>query len=93
VTRPLLVGVAHGLDLVTFLLAIVWFGLPIEAESNPLMRDAYAAGGMVAVAALKASGAAALSFIAAMRHWALLPAAVPGIFGAGVNTLAIAITR
>jgi biotin transporter BioY len=91
--RPLLVGVAHGLDLVTFMLALTIFGLTIEDEWNHLARMAYATGGLAAVALLKASGTVALAFIVHMRRWALLPATVPGIVGASVNLLAIAVTR
>ena len=38
-TRPLIVAVAHGLDLVTFLLAFRAFG--VEGEANGLMRTLY----------------------------------------------------
>jgi biotin transporter BioY len=93
VTRPLLVGVAHGLDLVTFLLAMTIFGLTIEDEFNHLARMAYATGGLAGVALLKSAGATALALIAHMRYWALIPATVSGIVGAAVNLTSIAITR
>jgi hypothetical protein len=58
-TRPLLVGVAHGLDLLTFLLAVAAFG--IRGESNGLLRGwallpAAAAGIVGAVTNLLALG-------------------------------------
>jgi hypothetical protein len=89
--RPLLVGVAHGLDLLTFMLAVAVLGLSIGDEANPFMRMAYATTGMAGVVALKTSGAVALALIAHMRRWALIPAAGAGIVGASVNVLAISI--
>jgi len=86
-TRPLIVAVAHGLDLVTFLLAVAAFG--IGGESNGIMQSVYVHGGAAALIALKGSGAAALALIAELRGWALLPAALAGIAGAGINVAAL----
>jgi biotin transporter BioY len=88
---PLLVGVAHGLDLVTFMLALTLTPITIDGEWNVLARMAYASAGLAGVVLLKASGTVALALIVHMRRWALLPATVPGIIGATVNLLAIAI--
>jgi hypothetical protein len=89
-TRPLIVAVAHGLDLVTFLLALAAFG--IGGESNSIMQSVYAHGGMAGVIALKSSGAAALALITELRGWALLPAGLAGIAGAGANIAALSLT-
>lgn len=90
-TVALLVMVAHGLDLVTFMAGISSFGVAIEAESNPLMRQVFAAGGLPLVAGLKTAGAVALACIAHMRRWALVPATGAGIAGAGINLMAISL--
>jgi hypothetical protein len=92
-TRSLLVAVAHGLDLLTFMLAVVVVGLSVEGESNLLMRSAHATAGLLGVVALKSFGAVALSCIVHLRSWALLPAAGAGVVGASVNLLAISISR
>jgi len=89
VTRPLIVSVAHGLDFLTFALALSLIG--IGGESNGLMASTYGAGGLVAVLALKTSGTAALALISQMRAWALLPAAGAGILGAAANLSALVI--
>lgn len=86
-TRPLIVGVAHGLDLLTFLWALAAFG--IGGESNGFMQSIYLHGGQAGIVALKSSGATALALIAQLRGWALLPAAAAGIAGAVVNVLAL----
>jgi len=88
-TRPLLVSVAHGLDFLTFVLALSAFG--IAGESNGLMGTVYAAGGLLAVLALKASGTTALACLSQMRAWMLIPAAGAGILGAAANLSALAI--
>jgi len=88
-TRPLLVANAHGLDLLTFLMALSLFG--IGGEANGFMRTAYASAGLLGVVALKASGTAALAFLAQIRGWALVPAAGAGLLGASVNLLAIGV--
>ena len=85
--RPLIVAVAHGLDLMTFLLALAAFG--VGGEANGLMQLAYLHLGLVGVVALKTSGATALALISQLRGWALLPAAGAGILGAAVNLLAL----
>lgn len=82
-TRPLLVSVSHGLDLLTFIAAVSMFG--IAGESNGLMRTVYLSGGLFTLVALKASGTAALAFITQMRPRYLVPAAGAGIVGATVN--------
>jgi hypothetical protein len=85
--RPLIVAVAHGLDLMTFLLALAAFG--VGGEANGLMRLAYLHLGLAGVVALKTSGATALALISQLRGWALLPAATAGIVGAAINLLAL----
>ena len=89
-TRPLIVAVAHGLDLVTFLLALAAFG--IGGESNGVMQTVYFHSGQAGIIALKSSGAAALALITDLHGWALVPAALAGIAGAAVNTLALTLT-
>lgn len=84
---PLLVGVAHGLDLLTFLFAVTYIG--IEGETNGWAHLAYAAAGLPGVALLKAAGTVGLAYIAYLRRWALVPATLSGIVGATVNTTAI----
>ena len=86
-TRPLIVGVAHGLDLVTFLMAVAAFG--IAGEANSVMQTVYAHGGQGGIVALKGSGALALALITELRGWAFLPAAIAGIAGAAINLLAL----
>lgn len=86
-TPALLVAVSHGLDLLTFMLAVERWG--IAGEANSLMQMAYLSGGLALVVTLKASGALALSCIAHLRRWALLPAAGAGIAGATINLIAI----
>lgn len=86
-TRPLLVAVAHGLDLVTFLMALAVFG--IRGESNGLMQTAYLHLGPAGILALKSTGATALALLSLLRGWALVPAAAAGIVGAASNLLAL----
>lgn len=88
-TRPLIVAVAHGLDLVTFLLALRAFG--VQGEANGLMRTLYLELGPAGIVALKSAGASALAFMSQLRRWALVPAACAGILGAAVNLLALRI--
>jgi hypothetical protein len=88
--RPLIVGVAHGLDLVTFLMAFAAFG--IGGESNGLMQTIYLHGGQAGIVALKGSGATALALMAQLRGWALVPAATAGLMGAAVNLVALRLT-
>jgi len=83
------VAVAHGLDLVTFLLALGAFG--VHGEANGLMRTLYLQLGPAGVVALKTAGASALACMSQLRRWALLPAACAGILGAAVNLLALRI--
>jgi hypothetical protein len=85
--RPLIVGVAHGLDLLTFLLALAAFG--IGGESNGYMQTVYLHGGQAGIVALKGSGATALALISQLRGWTLVPAAAAGIAGAAINLLAL----
>ena len=82
-------AVAHGLDLVTFLLALRAFG--VHGEANGLMRTLYLDLGPAGVVALKSAGASALAFITQLRRWALVPAASAGILGAAINLLALRI--
>ena len=88
--RPLIVAVAHGLDLVTFLLALAAFG--IGGESNGFMQSIYVHGGPGGIIVLKGAGAAALALITALRGWALVPAALAGIAGAAANIAALSLT-
>jgi hypothetical protein len=85
--RPLIVAVAHGLDLMTFLMAMAAFG--IRGESNGLMQTVYLHLGPAGILALKSSGATALALISQLRGWALVPAAAAGIVGAAANLLAL----
>ena len=85
--RPLIVAVAHGLDLMTFLLALAAFG--VGGEANGLMQAAYLHLGPAGVVALKTAGTTALALISQLRGWALLPAAAAGIVGAATNLLAL----
>jgi hypothetical protein len=86
-TRPLIVAVAHGLDLLTFALALTAFG--VGGEWNGLMRSAYLHAGPAGIVALKSAGATALAFMSQLRGWALVPAAFAGIVGAVTNLLAL----
>jgi hypothetical protein len=87
VTRPLIVAVAHGLDLVTFLLALRVFG--VHGEANGLMRTLYLELGPAGIVALKTAGTSALACMSQLRRWAFVPAAAAGIVGAAVNLLAL----
>lgn len=87
--RPLIVAVANGSDLVTFLLALAAFG--IGGESNGFMQSAYGHGSQTGIIALKGSGAAALALITDLYGWALLPAALAGIVGAAANIAALSL--
>jgi hypothetical protein len=49
------IAAAHASDFATFALAISVAGVPIAAESNPLMSGAYLVGGLAMVALLKTS--------------------------------------
>ena len=82
-------AVAHGLDLITFLLALRAFG--VHGEANGLMRTLYLELGPAGIVALKSAGATALAFISQLRGWALVPAACAGILGAAINLLALRI--
>lgn len=88
-TRPLIVSVAHGLDFLTFTLALSAFG--IAGEANGLMGTVYVSAGLLGILALKASGTLGLACITQMRPWALVPAAGAGIFGAAVNLAALGV--
>lgn len=90
--RPLMVGVAHGLDLLTFLLAI-GAGVSIDGEWNVLARDLVALGavGLGLLIVLKGAAAMALACIVAWKRYpwvarlAFVPAVGAGIIGAVVN--------
>ena len=73
-TRPLIVAVAHGLDLVTFLMALAAFG--IRGESNGLMQTVYLHLGPAGILALKSSGATAAGTSAQPRSWVIRASAV-----------------
>ena len=82
-------AVAHGLDLLTFLIALRAFG--VHGEANGLMRTLYLELGPAGVVALKSAGASALACMSQLRRWALVPAAFAGILGAAVNLLALGV--
>ena len=86
-TRFLLVLVAHGLDLLTFMWVVSVYS--IDGEWNTLARTAVAAGGIGLLILLKSAGSLALGLISHMRPWALIPAAGAGLLGASVNLLAL----
>lgn len=96
-TRPLLVGVSHGLDLLTLMLVLTVYS--IEGEWNPLARATVVAGGTGLLILLKALGALALALmvhrpvwpLTAIHRWGLVPAVGMGILGAEVNLLAYAV--
>jgi hypothetical protein len=91
--RVLMVCVAHGLDLATFLIALS--ALTIHAEANYLMRGLYVSSGPIGVIALKTAGTAALACMVAQQRWphlarwTFIPAVSAGILGAEVNLLAL----
>lgn len=55
---------AQMLDLVTFTVAILVIGIPIEAEVNPLLARAFVVGGIVLVAAYKLASLVAILALA-----------------------------
>jgi hypothetical protein len=91
VTRPLIVAVAHGLDLMTLLLALQVYSL--DGEWNVIART----GGIEAAVLLKVAGTVALACLVVWRldswprfhRFALPIAAGAGIVGAAVNTIAL----
>lgn len=85
-TRPLLVLVAQGLDLLTFLMVVAAVG--VAGEANGVMVAAWLAGPAVFLA-LKASGSIGLACIAQLRPRYLVYAAGAGILGASVNLIAL----
>ena len=93
-TRPLLVAVAHGLDVLTFLLVVQIYGLGGE-------WNRFAALGLGVLLLLKVFGTAALAFmvhrpvwpLTALHRYGLVPAVGAGIIGAEVNLIAYAIVR
>lgn len=90
---PLLILVAHGLDALTFLLAVELWGM--WGESNPIAQAIYTAAGLWGLVLLKTGGAAvAAAIVARARHWRtgkLLFAAAAGILGATANLTALVI--
>ena len=82
-------AVAHGLDLLTFLIALRAFG--VHGEANGLMRTLCLELGPAGVVALKSAGASALACMSQLRRWALVPAACAGILGAAANLLALGV--
>lgn len=91
--RVLMVCVAHGLDLLTFLIALS--ALSIHAEANHVMRSLYVSGGPIGVVALKTAGTVALACMVAqprwphLARWSFMPAVGAGILGGEVNLLAL----
>ncbi len=93
-TRFLLVAVAHGLDLVTFLVVVQVYGLTGE-------WNRFATFGLGALLLLKAAGTTALALmihrpmwpLSAMYRYGLVPTVGAGIIGAEVNLIAYAIVR
>lgn len=84
---PLLVAVAHGLDLVTFGLAVERYGL--SGEWGPLAAI-FGLGLPAVVAAKLVGGAAAAWIVHRVGRWTAL-AAGAGIVGAASNTWALAL--
>jgi hypothetical protein len=90
-----MVFVAHGLDLVTFLIALS--ALTIHAEANHLMRSLYLSAGPIGVVALKTAGTVALACMVAQQRWpqlarwSFVPAVGAGILGGEVNLLALTV--
>jgi len=93
-TRPLMVLVSHGLDLLTFLMVVQIYGL--DGEWNR-----FAALGLGTLLLLKTSGSLALALLVhrpmwpltALHRYGLVPAVGAGIIGAEVNLIAYAIVR
>ena len=86
--------VFHGLDMLTFWAALAVYGVPIQAESNPLMVGSYVTGGFLLVAATKLTLVAAMvALLAKVRTRNLLPAFLGvclfGLIGAAANIHAI----
>lgn len=76
------------LDIVTFALAVGLCGVPIEAESNPLMAAAFAWGGFAGVAALKLAFTALLiALMARVTSRSIWP---PFLLGYGISILGAA---
>jgi len=93
-TRPLMVLVSHGLDLLTFLMVVEIYGL--DGEWNQL-----AAAGLGALLLLKVLGTTALALLVhrpiwpltALYRFGLVPAVGAGIIGAEVNLIAFVAVR
>lgn len=86
-TGPLMVLVSHGLDFLTFLMAVSLFGLP--GEVNGLAKWLVALGGFGLLLLVKSAGATLLAGIVQRRPGYLLPAAGAGLLGASLNLLAM----
>lgn len=90
---PLLILVAHGLDGLTFLLAVQRWG--ISGESNPVAHLVVGAAGVGGLLLLKAAGASvAAGIVARARRWRtvmLLVAVLAAIVGAVANLGAVAL--
>lgn len=86
-TGPLMVLVSHGLDFLTFLLAVSLFG--VDGEVNGVAKWLIALGGFGLLLLVKSAGATLLAGIVQRRPGYLLPAAGAGLLGASVNLLAM----
>jgi len=86
-TRLLLVAVAHGMDLLTFLMAASVFGIDGEWGASRSVIGA----GLVGIVALKAFGTLGLVCLTQLRRWAFVPAAASGLIYASINLIAIRI--
>lgn len=86
-TGPLIVLVSHGLDFLTFVMAVSLFGL--SGEVNGLALWIVALGGFGLLLLVKSAGATLLAGIVQTRPRYLLPAAGAGIVGASINLLAL----
>ncbi len=90
-TRPLMVAVSQGLDLLTFLMAVSMFG--IQGEYGPA-RSVFHAG-MGEIVILKMCGTIALMWMVQssrwprIRSWSFVPAVASGLIYASVNLIVI----
>jgi hypothetical protein len=94
-TRPLIVLVAHGLDVLTFGIAVSVFGLWGASlygyESNGIAGWLVSLGGFGLLLLVKSAGATLAAGIVQHRPKYLLLAAGAGIIGATVNLFAVVV--
>lgn len=85
---------AHGLDLVTFSIAVGLAGVPVAREANPTMVAAYLVAGLAGVAVWKALLAGTLVLLVHRvrtrpRRIAVLLGYAIGLVGTASNVVAI----